>query len=49
MYLCEPDAELASRAWPRGRGRVELLAATGQRWLERAEGQGTASDGGAAR
>lgn len=32
IYLCEPDAELASRAWPRGRGRAELLAATGRPW-----------------
>ena len=30
MYLCEPDPEAA--AWPRGRGRAELLAATGCAW-----------------
>jgi tRNA (mo5U34)-methyltransferase len=37
-YLCEPDAELARRAWPRGEGRAELLAATGRPWLHAARG-----------
>jgi tRNA (mo5U34)-methyltransferase len=32
IYLCEPDADLAARAWPNGRGRAELLAATGRPW-----------------
>jgi tRNA (mo5U34)-methyltransferase len=31
MYVCEPDPGLTERAWPRGRGRAELLAATGRR------------------
>jgi hypothetical protein len=30
MYLCEPDPD--ARPWPRGRGRAELLAATGRPW-----------------
>jgi tRNA (mo5U34)-methyltransferase len=38
MYLCEPDAELARRAWPRGEGRGELLAATGRPWRHAAHG-----------
>ena len=34
IYLCEPDPQAA--AWPRGRGRMELLAATGRPWLDAA-------------
>jgi tRNA (mo5U34)-methyltransferase len=30
MYLCEPDPDASP--WPRGRGRAELLAATGRAW-----------------
>jgi tRNA (mo5U34)-methyltransferase len=32
LYLCEPDP--AAAAWPRGRGRPELLAATGRPWQD---------------
>ncbi len=35
LYLCEPDP--AADPWPRGRGRPELLAATGRRWQEAAD------------
>jgi tRNA (mo5U34)-methyltransferase len=34
IYLCEP--QLDPPAWPRTRGRAELLSATGQRWVEAA-------------
>ncbi|HEU4643006.1 MAG TPA: TIGR04290 family methyltransferase [Gemmatimonadaceae bacterium] len=37
IYLCEPERDVT--AWPRARGRAELLSATGRGWSE---------DGGAA-
>jgi tRNA (mo5U34)-methyltransferase len=54
MYVCEPDPELAAQAWPRGRGRAELLAATGRPWLDGGahgpgsshRGNGSAASGG---
>jgi tRNA (mo5U34)-methyltransferase len=32
IYLCEPDP--TSQPWTRGRGRAELLSATGQQWRQ---------------
>jgi tRNA (mo5U34)-methyltransferase len=37
IYLCEPDPQ--APIWTRGRGRTELLSATGQPWLEAARAQ----------
>jgi tRNA (mo5U34)-methyltransferase len=44
MYLCEPDPE--ARPWTRGRGRAELLAATGRPWRTEAPEAPVRSDGG---
>jgi tRNA (mo5U34)-methyltransferase len=35
IYSCEPDPD--ADVWPRGRGRAELLAATGRPWLHLVE------------
>jgi tRNA (mo5U34)-methyltransferase len=35
IYFCEPDP--AADAWPRGRGRPELLSATGRAWMPAAD------------
>jgi tRNA (mo5U34)-methyltransferase len=35
IYVCEPDA--GATPWPRGRGRPELLAATGRPWAAEAD------------
>ena len=35
IYFCEPDP--AADAWPRGRGRAELLSATGRPWQDEAD------------
>jgi len=40
-YLCAPDP--AADAWPRGRGRAELLSATGRPWRPAGEASGGAS------
>jgi tRNA (mo5U34)-methyltransferase len=45
IYFCEPDP--GADAWPRGRGRAELLAATGRPWepeADRRDGTGAAED-----
>ena len=39
-YLCAPDP--AADAWPRGRGRAELLSATGRPWRPAGEASGGA-------